>query len=55
MPIAKALPEADIIFTATGCKHVIEPSKEMFDLLKEGVILGNLGHFDIENLAQISC
>ena len=48
MPIAKALPDADIILTATGCKHVIEPSKEMFDLLKEGVILGNLGHFDIE-------
>jgi len=48
MPIAKALPEADIILTATGCKHVILPTKEMFDLLKEGVILGNLGHFDIE-------
>ncbi|MHA1291799.1 MAG: adenosylhomocysteinase [Promethearchaeota archaeon] len=48
MPIAKALPYADIILTATGCKHVIAPTKEMFDLLKDGVILGNLGHFDIE-------
>lgn len=48
MPIAKALPDADIILTATGCKHVIAPNKEMFDLLKDGVILGNLGHFDIE-------
>jgi len=48
MPIAKALPEADIILTATGCKHVIPPTKVMFDLLKNGVILGNLGHFDIE-------
>ena len=55
MPIAEALPSADIILTATGCKHVITPTKEMFDKLKEGVILGNLGHFDIENLTQILC
>ena len=48
MPIAKAIPDADIVLTATGCKHVIAPIKEMFDLLKDGVILGNLGHFDIE-------
>ena len=48
MPIAEALPIADIILTATGCKHVIAPKKEMFDKLKDGVILGNLGHFDIE-------
>jgi len=48
MPIAEALPIADIILTATGCKHVIAPTKEMFDKLKDGVILGNLGHFDIE-------
>ncbi len=48
MPIAEALPIADIILTATGCKHVIAPTKEMFNKLKDGVILGNLGHFDIE-------
>jgi adenosylhomocysteinase len=48
MPIKEALPIADIILTATGCKHVIPPTKEAFNLLKEGVILGNLGHFDIE-------
>lgn len=48
MPIVKALPIADIILTATGCKHVIQPTKEMFNKLKDGVILGNLGHFDIE-------
>lgn len=48
MPIKKAIPGADIILTATGCKHVIAPTKEMFELLKDGVILGNLGHFDIE-------
>jgi len=48
MPIVDALPIADIILTATGCKHVIPPTKEMFNKLKDGVILGNLGHFDIE-------
>ncbi|MFX1407655.1 MAG: adenosylhomocysteinase [Promethearchaeota archaeon] len=48
MPIVEALPIADIILTATGCKHVIAPKKEIFDRLKDGVILGNLGHFDIE-------
>jgi len=48
MPIEKTLPIADIILTATGCKHVIQPSKDTFNKLKEGVILGNLGHFDIE-------
>ncbi len=48
MPIAKALPTAEIILTATGCKHVFAPTKEIFDSLKDGVILGNLGHFDIE-------
>jgi adenosylhomocysteinase len=47
-PIKEALPTADIVLTATGCKHVIAPTKDMFDLLKDGVILGNLGHFDIE-------
>ena len=47
-PIADALPTADIILTATGCKHVILPTKENFAALKDGVILGNLGHFDIE-------
>ncbi len=48
MPIAEALPKADIVLTATGCKHVITPTEEMFNKLKDGVILGNLGHFDIE-------
>jgi adenosylhomocysteinase len=48
MPIEEALPNADIILTATGCKHVLQPTKQTFDKLKDGVILGNLGHFDIE-------
>jgi len=48
MPIEKTLPFADIILTATGCKHVIPPKPELFEKLKDGVILGNLGHFDVE-------
>lgn len=48
MPIEQTLPNADIILTATGCKHVIQPNRETFDKLKDGIILGNLGHFDIE-------
>ncbi|MFX0023621.1 MAG: adenosylhomocysteinase [Candidatus Hermodarchaeota archaeon] len=48
MPIEETLSSADIILTATGCKHVIQPKKELFDMLKDGIILGNLGHFDIE-------
>ncbi len=47
-PINETLLSADIILTATGCKHVISPKTELFDKLKDGVILGNLGHFDIE-------
>ena len=38
--------QADVIFTATGCKDVV--AKKHFDKLKDGCILGNLGHFDIE-------
>lgn len=47
-PILETLSEADVILTATGCKHVIPPNPEVFKKLKDGVILGNLGHFDIE-------
>ncbi|MBD3254989.1 MAG: adenosylhomocysteinase [Candidatus Lokiarchaeota archaeon] len=48
MPIEKTLPQADILLTATGCKHVIPPKTEVFDTMKDGIVLGNLGHFDIE-------
>jgi adenosylhomocysteinase len=42
----KAVEKADVIFTATGCNDVV--AKKHFDKLKDGCILGNLGHFDIE-------
>lgn len=38
--------QADVILTATGCSDVV--AKKHFDKLKDGCILGNLGHFDIE-------
>jgi adenosylhomocysteinase len=47
-PILETLSDADVILTATGCKHVIPPETDIFDKLKDGIILGNLGHFDIE-------
>ncbi|TXT54286.1 MAG: Adenosylhomocysteinase [Promethearchaeota archaeon] len=42
------LPEADLILTATGCKHVIPTDPEVFETFKDGAILGNLGHFNLE-------
>lgn len=36
----------DIFITATGCKKVI--SKDHFEAMKNGVILCNAGHFDVE-------
>ena len=45
-PISEAIKNADMIFTATGCKNVIKKSD--FENLKDGVILANLGHFDVE-------
>jgi adenosylhomocysteinase len=41
---------ADMIFTATGCNQVV--AKEHIPKLKDGVILANLGHFDVEIVAK---
>ena len=37
---------ADLIITVTGNKHAI--SKDLFSSMKDGIILANAGHFDIE-------
>ncbi|MHA1777373.1 MAG: adenosylhomocysteinase [Promethearchaeota archaeon] len=42
--------KADMIFTATGCNNVV--AKEHVPKLKDGVILANLGHFDVEIVAK---
>jgi adenosylhomocysteinase len=48
--------EGDIFITVTGNKHVLR--RHHFDLMKDGAILANAGHFDIEieldALAQMS-
>ncbi|NET34520.1 MAG: adenosylhomocysteinase [Cyanothece sp. SIO1E1] len=46
MPMAEAAPEADLFVTVTGNKHVIRA--EHFEVMKDGAIVCNSGHFDIE-------
>ncbi|MBT9142581.1 MAG: Adenosylhomocysteinase [Dehalococcoidia bacterium] len=46
MPLAEAAVCGDIFITVTGCRDVI--TKEHFQILKNGAILCNAGHFDIE-------
>ena len=46
MPMAKAAALGDIFITVTGCSGVI--TAEHFDKLKDGAILSNAGHFDVE-------
>jgi len=46
MTAAEAAPVGDVFITVTGNKHVIR--KSHFDVMKDGAILANSGHFDIE-------
>jgi adenosylhomocysteinase len=46
MPMAEAASQGDIFVTVTGNKHVIRP--EHFAAMKDGAIVCNSGHFDIE-------
>ncbi|HWY78939.1 MAG TPA: adenosylhomocysteinase [Candidatus Sulfotelmatobacter sp.] len=46
MPMQTAAKIADIFVSATGDKHVI--SKEAMQLMKDGAIVANSGHFDTE-------
>ena len=46
MPMAEAAPIGDLFITVTGNKHVIRG--EHFDVMKDGAIVCNSGHFDIE-------
>ena len=45
-PIKEAIPDADIIVTATGNTDVV--AADDIPHLKDGVILANAGHFDVE-------
>ncbi len=46
MPMAEAAPIGDLFITVTGNKHVLRG--EHFDVMKDGAIVCNSGHFDIE-------
>ncbi|MBO5217838.1 MAG: adenosylhomocysteinase [Clostridia bacterium] len=46
MPMDEACALGDLFITVTGCKDVIRA--EHFDRMKDGVILANSGHFDVE-------
>lgn len=56
MPIAKAAPLGDFFCTVTGNLHVIR--KEHFKKMKDGAIVANSGHFnvelDLEGLEEVS-
>ena len=46
MPMAEAAKVGDMFVTVTGCSDVITP--EHFESMKDGAILTNAGHFDVE-------
>jgi adenosylhomocysteinase len=46
MPIAEAAKIGDVFVTITGDKNVID--KEHFALMKDGAIMANSGHFNVE-------
>jgi adenosylhomocysteinase len=46
LPMAEAATQGDLFITVTGNKHVIRP--EHFAIMKDGAIVCNSGHFDIE-------
>jgi adenosylhomocysteinase len=53
MPILDAAPLGDIFVTVTGNRHVIDG--QHFDLMKDGAIVCNSGHFDLElNLVALA-
>ncbi|GHU68580.1 adenosylhomocysteinase [Clostridia bacterium] len=51
MPMAQAAPQGDFFITVTGCRDVIGP--RVFRLLKDGAVLANAGHFDVEVEAKL--
>ena len=46
MPMRAAAKVGDIFITVTGCSGII--TKEHFELMHDGAILSNAGHFDVE-------
>lgn len=53
MPMSEAAARGDVFVTVTGCKDVIR--REHFEKMKDGAILCNAGHFDVEiNLSELA-
>ncbi len=46
MPMAEAAPLGDVFITVTGCHGVVTPAHMLS--MKDGAILTNAGHFDVE-------
>ena len=46
MPMQKAVQEAELVVTLTGDIHVLR--KEHFEAMKDGAIIANSGHFNVE-------
>ncbi|CCQ33654.1 Adenosylhomocysteinase protein [Halorhabdus tiamatea SARL4B] len=52
MPMVEAAAEGDVFVTTTGNRDVI--TREAFEEMKDGAVLANAGHFDVEiNLEQL--
>jgi len=45
-PMEEAIQHADFLVTATGCASVVRP--EHFGTAKDGIVVANAGHFDVE-------
>lgn len=46
MPVLEAAKQGDLFCTLTGNKHVLR--KEHFEVMKDGAIIANSGHFNVE-------
>lgn len=46
LPMSEAAPQGDVFITVTGNKHVLR--SEHFQVMKDGAVVCNSGHFDIE-------
>jgi len=46
MPMIDAVKQADVVISATGCKDIVR--REHLEVMKDGCVLGNSGHFDNE-------
>ena len=57
MSMAQAAPIGDIFITVTGCRDII--TRSHLEVMKDGVLLANSGHFDVEinkdDLSSLAC